>query len=137
MNGAALQQAIFDRLTNVTAVASQVQGIYTTVPQPDEAGNAALFPYIYFNVPSMVPMDTKTSDGIQATVNIHTYSRSDTRLERLAIEQSVYDALHKFELVITGANTIACGFSGSTYFTDPDGVTTHGVLNFTVTYDDI
>ena len=137
MNSAALQQAIYTRLTSVTAVASKVKGIYTTIPQPADAGDAALFPYIFFDIPAGRPMDTKTSDGASMVVSVRTSSRSRSKLERQAIEQAVYDALHKLDLVIAGANTIAVGWEGSTYYPDPDGVTTHGVQSFRVTYDDI
>jgi hypothetical protein len=137
MNGAALYQAIYTRLAGTAAVASKVQGIYSRVPMPADAGDDGLFPYIFFNQPSALPFNTKTSDGMRAIIQVHVYSRSGSNIERLAIQDAVYDALHNYDLPIAGANTVLCQFQGVTDFMDPDGITTHGVVSFTVLYDDI
>jgi len=137
MNSVALQQAIYTRLAGFTALTSKVSGIYSDVPSPDDAADNSAFPYVMFNFPSIQPMDTKDSDGGNAVVHIHTFARGGSDLPRRAIEDAIYDALHKHDLAISGANTIAVRFETKTEMDDPDGVTKHSVQTFRITYDDI
>ena len=139
MNLANLQQAVYTRLAGYTALTSQLagQGVYSRVPQPDAAESTAPFPYITFDFVSFVPFDTDDNDGIQAVLRVHTWSRSQSVLQMSAIMDSIYDCLHKFQIVISGASTVDCLFITGQTMDDPDGVTTHGVSEFRITYDDI
>ena len=137
MMGSAIQRAIFTRLSGLSSVASLVNGIYATIPQPDDAGDAALFPYITIGNDSAAPMDTKTSDGVSVSIQIDVWSRAGNYIEAKDIAQAIYDALQKFDLVVVGANTISCNFASSSVFDDPDGVTKRVMTLFTVTLDEI
>lgn len=139
MNGAALHQAVYTRLAGFTALTSQLsgQGVYSRVPQPDDAGDASLFPYVTFQISGLDQWDTQTSDGITATLQVDVWSRSQSDLQFKAILDSVYDCLHRFDLVISGASTINCLFQGGGEIDDPDGVTVHGFATFAITYDEI
>jgi hypothetical protein len=139
MNTANLHQAIFDRLTNYTALTSVLGtvGVASEVPQPDESEDDTAFPYVTFDFASVRPFDTKTDDGGDVVVRVHLWARTRETKARRAIEDSIYDALHKYDLVITGASTIGVWFEGKTEIDDPDGKTKHSVLSFRVLYDEI
>lgn len=139
MNSAALHQAIYTRLSGFTALTSQLSslGIMSRVPQPDDAGDAADFPYVTFTVGSATAWDTQTEDGLQASLQVDVWSRSQSDLQRKAIIDSVYDCLHRFDLVISGANTVNCLFQSKDETDDPDGVTTHTFATFLISYDGI
>ena len=136
MDSAALHQSIYTRLAGFTALTSKVVGIYSRAPDPVNAGDNASFPYIVFNQASLAPFDTKSSDGASALVDVHAFTRTQSALVRLAIADEIYNALHKFDLVIAGANTIAVGFENKVEFDDPDGKTIHTAMTFRVVYDD-
>jgi len=138
MNLANLQQAVFTRLSGFTALTSQLsgQGVYARKPQDPESEDASVFPYVTFTVVTVNPWDTDDTDGAQAIVQIDVWSRSQSRQQVAAILDSIYDALHKYQIPISGANTVDCLFAGGPIITDdPDGVTTHGVADFRATYD--
>lgn len=139
MNLGAVQQAVYTRLSNFTALTSQLgsTGIKSRVPQVTEAEAEAAFPYVTFGFPSVLPWDTKSDDGGNAILQVHVWSRSQSSLQYQSILTSVYDALDKYDLVISGAATVTVDFQGSTYFEDPDGVTVHGISDFRITYDGI
>lgn len=139
MNLAGLQQAVFSRMAGFTALTSQLSGdgIYSRKPQDVQPEDDASFPYITFDLPSILPWDTDDTDGAQAILRVHVWSRSQSALVLSGIMDSVYDCLHKFQIVISGANTVDCMFVDGQTLEDPDGVTTHGVVDFRITYDDI
>lgn len=139
MNSAALHQAIYTRLAGFTALTSQLSsvGVLSRVPQPDDAGDASDFPYITFYVGGADGWDTQTTDGIQSSLQVDVWSRSQSDLQRKAIIDSVYDCLHRFDLVIAGANTVNCLFQSKDEIDDPDGVTTHTFATFLISYDSI
>jgi len=139
MNSAALHQAVYTRLSGFAALTSQLSalGVLSRVPQPDDAGDASAFPYVTFQISSNAQWDTQTQDGIDATLQVDVWSRSQSDLQFKAILDSVYDCLHRFDLVISGANTVNCLFEGAGEFDDPDGVTTHGFATFRITFDGI
>lgn len=139
MNSANLHQAVYTRLAGFTALTSQLGsvGVQSQVPQPDDAGNASAFPYVTFSFPDLSPWDTDDIDGIDATLRVHVWSRSQSDLTWKRIVDSVYDCLHKYQIPIAAANTVDCLFTSSTVMDDPDGITLHGVVEFRITYDGI
>lgn len=137
MNSTNLHQAIYTRLAGYTALTSKVVGIYSQVPQPDDAQLDSAFPYVTFGIPSAQPFDTKTHDGLNAVIQVHIWTRTNSDLVRRAINDAVYDALHKYDLVVSSAATVALGFETYSELMDPDGETMHGVLSFRVLIDEI
>lgn len=138
MNSTGLRQAIFTRLNSYTPLTDLLgtggvrsRTIQNTTPEDDGP-----FPYVTFSFPSAVPFDTKTSQGGDATVQVDVWSRG-TDLERSAVQDAAYDALHLYDLPIAGADTVTVNVAGATEFMDSDNVTTHGVLSVVVIYDDI
>lgn len=139
MNLANVRQAVFTRLAGFTALTSQLagDGVYSRVPQPDDAEDAALFPYVTFSFPSGLPWDTDDTLGAEIILRVHCWSRSQSSLELDRVMDSVYDCLNRFQLVISGASTVDCLWVNSDMMDDPDGITTQGILDFRITYDGI
>lgn len=137
MNSVALHQAIYTRLAGFTALTSQVVGVYSKVPQPDQAEDDAAFPFVTIGPHTRRPFDTDDDDGQQVTAAIHVWDRFTSELSRAAVRDAVYDALHKYDLPISGADTLDCLFINEGGFEDPDGKTFHSILQFRVTYTGI
>ena len=135
MDLGALQKAIYDRLTGVTAVNDAVVGIYSKVPQDGLSESDAAFPFITISGFAPRAMDTDGSNGISALVDVHIWSRSTSALAWRAISGAVYDALHKYtSLNIVGADVVDCLFETGAEVDDSDGKTTHSIVSFRVTY---
>jgi hypothetical protein len=130
-----LQRAIFTRLNGYAPLTSAVAGVYSRIPQSDDAGDVDEYPFVSIGSINGRPFDTKGTNGVEAVVQIDTWSRSTSDLERRAIMGHVYDALQKHDLTITDCNLIDCRFDGSSEMDDPDGITTHGISLFRVTYE--
>ena len=135
MKVAAVQQAIYDRLSTYSPVSDAVTGIYTDVPQAAESEDSSVFPYITIGPVAVTPDDTKSDDGAQTLVDVHIWIRSTSALTWRAIADDIYDALQKYDaLAVAGVNVIDCRFDSSAEFDDPDGKTRHQVSTFRVTY---
>lgn len=136
MNTAEVTQAIYTRLDGLRATTlSDVQAVYTVVPQSTTPESNTPFPYIVVTGINTQPDDTKDDNGIQCLIDVHTFSRSQSSLTWRAIADAVYDGLQKHSLSVTGANVIECRYDGGTEFEDPDdGKTWHVVQTFRVFY---
>lgn len=131
----ALQHAVYDRLTAVSAVSGAVIGIYTKAPQDPESEDNTAFPFITIGPIMANPSDTKDSDGIMALVDVHVWSRSQSALSWRGIGTDIYAAMQKHALTVTGANVVDCRFDSEVDYQDPtDGRTWHMVLTFRVYY---
>lgn len=124
MNQWPIQVAIYQTLTNDTAIMARVTGVYDEVPQD------ATFPYIVIGDDTGVQWDTDDTLGAESTLTIHVWSRKAGRKETKEIMQLIYDALHRQELDITGMHSVVCQWEFSETLLDPDGVTRHGVTRY-------
>lgn len=134
MNSAALQQAVYDRLTGDATLMAMVVGVYTNPPQADDSADASAFPYLTLGPFVMTPYDTKDTDGQVALVDVHIWSRGTSDLAWRQIADRIYLTLQKHELTVSGTDVLDCRFDGQTDFDDPDGLTHHAVLTFRVLY---
>lgn len=139
MKAAALQQAIYDRLSGYAPLTSVVGSrVYAKAPQPDDAGDGGDFPYLTIGPFNFTPWDTKTSIGQTVVVQVHIWDRpsaSRSVTSTRALSDLVYDALHRYNLTVSGAHVVDCLFEGgSEDIGDPDGKTAHVPMLFRVTY---
>jgi hypothetical protein len=134
-----IQQAIYDKLISdadlIDALAPNVQdktkpAIYDNVPQQVDSGNDSVFPYITIGDDTMIDWDTDTSQGKEATLTLHVWSRYRGRKEVKEIQGIIYDALHLSNLIITGYHSVLMLSEYSETLLDPDGLTRHGVQRF-------
>ena len=140
MNFGGVSQAIVARLGNFTALASKTNYIGYDKPQDADPASGLPFPYTVIEDVAALPWDTKTSDGGDQLIQITTYCRptSSKSAKALATEtaQATYDALHKFNLVVSGSNVVNCLFNDSPgSLIDPDGVTRYRPMTFRIVYD--
>ena len=126
-----VQTAIFARLEDELLVP-----VYDRPPQPDDAGDDESFPYITIGDDTFTPWDDDLSQGYEAELNVHTWTRYRGRKELKELQQMVYDALHRYQLTITGYATINLSFEFADSVRDPDGLTHHGVSRFRLLIED-
>lgn len=127
-----LQQAVFTRLGAFAAVTALVGArIYDHAPQD------VVFPYIVVGDTTANEFDTDTSSGADHTVTVHAWSRYRGRKEVKQIQRAIYEALHRHDLAVTGAQTVTCDWQYAENFVDGDGLTRHGVTRFRVLLDEV
>lgn len=137
----AVRVAVFQRLAGYAPLLAITQGVGSERPQDDDAGDASQFPFTIIDEVTAQPWDTKTSNGGNQLVQVTTYARpsataSATTLANNAA-QAAYDALHKYDLPISGADVVNCLFDSTPgMFKDPDGKTRYKPLVFRVVYDE-
>lgn len=136
-----IQVAIYDRLANYTpltellATYAGAPAIFDEVPQVDDPSSAATFPYVVLGHDTFSPWDTDTETGTEATVTIHTWSRTSDFNEAKRIMQQVYNALHRYDLDVIGFGSVGCDVEFEDAIRDPDGTTRHGLQRFRLVID--
>jgi hypothetical protein len=128
----AIQTAIYERLSAYAPLTAVITGVYDDVPQAADAGSNAAFPYVTIGDDTLNEWDTDTEQGADTTITIHSWSRARGRKEIKAIQGHIYDALHRYELPVTGHHLIACDWEASESLLDPDGRTRHGISRFRI-----
>ena len=98
--------------------------IYDFVPEGTD------FPYVKIGDQTMVDDGTKTKQGSDFTLIIHTFSRYRGSVEIKNIMSVVYDILHESSLSVSGASLVNARFEFADILVDPDGITKHGVQRF-------
>ena len=141
MNFAAVSHAVRARLAGDATLSALVNYIGYDKPQDTRPESLTPFPYCVIEDVVGLAWDTKTSDGGQQLVQVTTYARPTTTRSAVdladAAAQAAYDALHDFDIVISGSNTVNCLFTESPgNIQDPDGVTRYRPMTFRITYDD-
>lgn len=124
MNDWLIQVAIKSRLNAYAGTSGYT--IYDHVPQD------ASFPYVVIGEGTATQWDTDDSTGSDATVTIHTWSRYRGRKEVKEMQRQIYNALHRYDLPVTGLNTVTVEWEHSETLLDPDGLTRHGILRFRI-----
>ena len=125
-----LQKAIFDKLDQDGTLQGLVTDVYDFVPE------STAFPYVKIGVGSSVDNGTKTLQGNEHTLVIHTFSRYRGSKETKEIMSRIYALLHESSLSVTGASLVNLRFEFSDVIKENDGLTTHGLQRFrAVIYD--
>ncbi len=120
-----LQVALRAALVADAALDGLIAGrVYDHVPQD------SVFPYLVIGDTTTRDFDTKTEDGMEHTLTIHTWSRYRGLSETKAIMAATVDALEGQGLTVTGHRLTLLRFEFSATFLDPDGLTRHGVQRF-------
>jgi hypothetical protein len=134
-----IQKSIYAKLradANLSALlAKDVQNntqsaIYDNVPEAVDSGSDSVFPYVTIGDDTAVDWDTDNSQGKEATLTIHSWSRYRGRKEVKEIQGAIYNALHLSNLIITGYHSVLMVSEYSETLVDPDGLTRHGVQRF-------
>jgi hypothetical protein len=129
-----VQQAIYSKLLAGTSFTNLVgTRLYDHVPvSPDPA----TFPYVEVGESTGEPYDTKTERGFEQTVVMHTWSRQRGRREVKQIHSAMYGLLHRGTLAGTGFTFVNLENEFNEIFSDPDGLTYHGIQRYRVATQD-
>ena len=120
----ALQKTVFDALDGDSTLQSLVTDVFDFVPE-----NTA-FPYVKIGEETAVDNGTKTLQGNEHTLVIHTFSRYRGSKETKEIMSRIYALLHESSLTVSGASLVNLRFEFSDILKENDGLTTHGLQRF-------
>lgn len=125
-----LQKSIFNRLDGDSTLQNLVTDVYDFVPE-----NTA-FPYVKVGEETSLDNGTKTLQGNEHTLVIHTFSRYRGSKEVKEIMSRIYALLHESSLSVTGASLVNLRFEFSDVIKENDGFTSHGLQRFrAIVYD--
>ena len=122
-----LQQAVYAALTgdaSVQALLGNPARVFDHVPQD------SVFPYVVVGEVTSGPFDTKTEDGLDQTLTIHSWSRYRGLKETKEIMAAVTGALDQQALAVSGHDLVLLRLTFGATVLDPDGLTRHGVQRF-------
>jgi|TARA_S200002703_G_C3664964_1_gene204171 hypothetical protein len=119
-----LQKTVFDALDGDGTLQSLVTDVFDFVPE-----NTA-FPYVKIGEETAVDNGTKTLQGNEHTLVIHTFSRYRGSKEAKEIMSRIYALLHESSLTVSGASLVNLRFEFSDIIKENDGLTTHGLQRF-------
>jgi len=125
-----LQKSIFNALDGDSTLQNLVTDVYDFVPE-----NTA-FPYVKVGEETSIDNGTKTLQGNEHTLVIHTFSRYRGSKEVKEIMSRIYALLHESSLSVSGASLVILRFEFSDVIKENDGFTSHGLQRFrAVVYD--
>ena len=125
-----LQKSIFNVLDGDSTLQNLVTDVYDFVPE-----NTA-FPYVKVGEETSLDNGTKTLQGNEHTLVIHSFSRYRGSKEVKEIMSRIYALLHESSLSVTGASLVNLRFEFSDVIKENDGFTSHGLQRFrAVVYD--
>jgi len=125
-----LQKSIFNALDGDSTLQNLVTDVYDFVPE-----NTA-FPYVKVGEETSLDNGTKTLQGNEHTLVIHTFSRYRGSKEVKEIMSRIYALLHESSLSVTGASLVNLRFEFSDVIKENDGFTSHGLQRFrAIVYD--
>jgi hypothetical protein len=144
MSGAAAvssQQAIFTKLRADAPLGALLptslfagdvgKAVYDRPPASNFSELAAgVFPFVVIGDDTVAEFDTDDSEGQEATLTIHVWSRYPGKKEVKQVLDAIYDCLHDSPLTVTGQTVIYIFFEFMETMADPDGLTQHGVIRF-------
>lgn len=122
-----LQAAVYDRLRTTSGVTAYVSSrVYDRVPP------TPTFPYISFGPVQALSDDYECITGYDVTFQIDVWSREAGRVQALRIADQVRRAILSADLSLTDNAFLMATHRDTRVFLDPDGLTTHAVVIFSV-----
>lgn len=131
-----LVRAAMDALRADTMVASFIDmRIYDRPPQKPEPA----FPYITVGPTSSIPDDADCSDAEEITIQLDVWSQGANEAYSSAECRRLIDAvkqvLHDADLTLADNALVTIQMSLKQIVREPDGITSHGILQFTATVE--
>jgi len=125
-----LQKSIFNALDGDSTLQNLVTDVYDFVPEN------TVFPYVKVGEETSIDNGTKTLQGNEHTLVIHSFSRYRGSKEVKEIMSRIYALLHESSLSVSGASLVNLRFEFSDVIKENDGFTSHGLQRFrAVVYD--
>lgn len=132
---AELQKLVYDLLVGTPAVLAQADDVYDMVPPDPFSGvNQG---YISFGATDVVVDDAECIVGGEYTLQIDCWSRQHTSVHCKRMVDAVYRTLHHPASASLSANALVdMEVTLRQVMRDPDGLTTHGLLQVTATIEE-
>ncbi len=126
-----LQKTIFDSLSGDNNLTSTLGAtVYDYVP------DSSAFPYVKLGEETAIDNGTKSLQGNEHTLVIHSFSRYRGSKQIKEIMSRIYALLHESSLSVSGASLVNLRFEFSDVIKENDGLTSHGLQRFrAVVYD--
>lgn len=126
-----LQKTIFDVLNGDSNLTSTLgASVYDFVP------DSTAFPYVKLGEETAIDNGTKSLQGNEHTLVIHSFSRYRGSKQIKEIMSRIYALLHESSLSVSGASLVNLRFEFSDVIKENDGLTSHGLQRFrAVVYD--
>jgi hypothetical protein len=96
----------------------------------DHTPDNEAYPYVVIGDDNAQSFDTKTFNGFEVSVVIHTWSQYLGRKQIKEMQGAIYSALHNQQLAIGGYNFVLCQLEFSETILEDDGRTRHGIQRF-------
>jgi hypothetical protein len=113
-------------------VAASIPGIAKIVDAPITKPEVSDYPFIEIGAAQSIQDDADCFNGSEEYIDVHVWSRYRGQKEVKKIMGEVHKALHNTSLVVPALASAFAFVEGSRVFSDPDGLTRHGVLNIRV-----
>lgn len=130
----ALQKLLYDTLRADAAVMAQIDGVYDDVPPSAFGLNKA---YLSFGASDVVDTGSECIESGEYTLQIDCWSRQVGSVHCKSITDAVKKALHDRDLEMQDHALAGISVVLVRVFRDPDGLTTHGVVQVTATIEEI
>jgi hypothetical protein len=135
MKLAAVQAAVYAKLSGDATLAGLVgTRIYADVPQPLDAGDATLFPFILIGGDVASPWDARDFRGASLVAQVDVFSRAGDWIEAKNISDRCWALLHRQPLTITAATHVTTEMESVSFGMDPDGETRRGIALYRIIY---
>lgn len=119
----ALQKAL------VAAIKAAVTGAGSRVH--DRAPQSVQFPWVQVDCNQIVPDGAECLDGLSVYADVHVWSRADGTVEGRTIAEAIRQVLDDAALTLDSPYAlVSIRHQLTRVLRDPDGLTTHAVLNF-------
>lgn len=123
-----LQRLYYTTLTADTAIMAIAAGVYEDIPASPFSSKTA---YISFGAVDSTEDDAECISGQEVTMAIDIWSRAPGMLECKNLTDLVRRALHRRALTLTTNALVDTWVVLTRVFRDPDGLTTHGIVQVT------
>jgi hypothetical protein len=119
-----LQEAIWSRLENDTAIANKVTGVFDAVKDSQK------MPYIVIGEDTANDYSTKTTSVEDIICTLHVWSGYNGTKEVKEIMDLILQSITSEPLTVSGFTVVLAKLDYMNDFIDSDGVTRHGVQRF-------
>jgi hypothetical protein len=134
-----IQKAIYAALKASTELTPLIVDVYDNVPLQGESQDDSKFPFVKIGDDSYIDSSTNCSTGFDGSLQIRAYTRSGGGSKQLkTIQKAIYNALNRANLTVDNAQFIGLTWTDNpTAFTEPDGLTQTGIMNFRILVDNL
>lgn len=120
-----LQRLLYSTLNTDAAIKAIANGVYDRVPADPFGSKTA---YIVLGETDDVEDDADCITGLEKNTTIHVWSRAVGKVECKRLVDLVRKKLHRASLTLADNALVDTWVESTRAFADPDGLTTHGVV---------